>query len=69
MSWVGKQINDFYCNGYAGSRYDLSGAKVEAEAHDYVVIRTQSGDPILMHFEYNDKDEMLDKWTTENDEL
>lgn len=43
MDNVGRIINDFYCNGYFGRDYDLSGAEIIAEGDDYLVIRKENG--------------------------
>ena len=48
MSNIGRTIQDFYCNGFAGRRYDLSGSIIEFEADDYMIIRTESGEPIFI---------------------
>lgn len=34
MDHAGRIIHDFYCNGYAGSRYDLPGAVIEYDGGD-----------------------------------
>lgn len=75
MSNVGRIIQDFYCNGYAGRRYDMAGARIEAEAHDWVIARTRDGDPVYMEFNNykngrivpggSDKQYYLDKWCSE----
>lgn len=43
MSNIGKIINDFYCNGFFGRDYDLSGAEIIAEGEDWIVIRKTNG--------------------------
>jgi hypothetical protein len=34
MGNVGKEIRDFYCNGFFGRRYDLLGAVIEGAGMD-----------------------------------
>lgn len=78
MSNIGRIIQDFYCNGFAGIRYDLAGSKIEFEADDYMVIRTENGEPIFIGFftyfedkiykdgwHYKDKQKMIDVWCGE----
>jgi hypothetical protein len=75
MNNIGRTIQDFYCNGFAGRRYDMSGATIEAEADDYIIARTTDGEPVYMEFlGYEDgkptrndwrfiqKQELIDKW-------
>jgi hypothetical protein len=61
---IGKVIKDFYCNGFAGRRYDLSYSVIEAEGIDWIVIRTPLKEPIFMEFEQGrfNKQELIDKW-------
>jgi hypothetical protein len=65
MSNIGRVIKDFYCNGFAGRRYDLEGGVIEAEAHDWVIVRTVSGSAVCMTFEGclpAEKQNYIDKW-------
>jgi hypothetical protein len=50
MSNIGKVITDFYCNGYAGRRYDLEGAIIEAEGKGYIILRLKNGEPEFVDF-------------------
>jgi hypothetical protein len=50
MDNVGRKIKDSYCNGFAGRRYDLEGSIIEHEGDDYMVIRTEKGEPIFIGF-------------------
>ena len=69
MSNVDKRITDFYCNGFAGRRYDLTGSKIEAEGQDWIVIRTPDGEPLFLNLQGWDKQKNVDRWTsTEDDE-
>jgi hypothetical protein len=68
MSNIGKRIQDFYCNGFAGRRYDLEGSTIEAESDDWLVIRTEGGAPILLNLQGWDKQEMIDRWTNTEDD-
>ena len=43
MSNIGRKIIDFYCNGYFGREYDLSGAVIIDEGDEYIVIRKENG--------------------------
>ena len=63
MDNIGKEIKDFYCNGFAGRRYDLTGSIIEAEGEDWVVIRTDEGEPIFMNLQDSDKQEYVNDWT------
>jgi hypothetical protein len=62
MNNINKVINDFYCNGFAGRRYDLAGSTIEAEGKDWLVIRTEKDEPILINFQNLDKQEYIDNW-------
>lgn len=64
MNNVGKKIKDFFCNGFAGRRYDLTDSVIEAEGEDWIVIRTDEGEPIFMNLKGWDKQEHIDNWTT-----
>ena len=66
MSNIGKEIKDFFCNGFAGRRYDLTGSIIEAEGHDWIVIRTDEGEPIFMNLKGWDKEKYVNNWTTFN---
>ena len=63
MRNIGRTIQDVYCNGFAGRRYDLEGSKIEFEADDYMVIRTENGEPIFIgFFTYVDDKIYKDGW-------
>jgi len=62
MSNIGKTINDFYCNGFAGRRYDLTDSVIEAEGDDWIVVRIDTGDPVFMNLRGWDKQELIDDW-------
>lgn len=66
MSNIGKEITDFYCNGFAGRRYDLTGSIIEAEGKDWIVIRTTEEAPVFINFDGWDKQEHINDWTNEN---
>ena len=66
MENVGKKINDGYCNGFAGRRYDMEGCVIEAEGKDWIVCRHPEGAPIFMDLHGWDKEEYLNNWTSEN---
>jgi capsid portal protein len=81
MSNIGRKIEDFYCNGFAGRRYDLEGSIIEHEGDDYMIIRTDKGEPIFIGFftfdngeiykdgwHYKDKQKMIDTWCGEENE-
>ena len=65
MENVGKKITDGYCNGFAGRRYDLEGCTIEAEGKDWIVCRHPEGAPIFMDLYGWDKEEYLNRWTSE----
>ena len=66
MSNIGKEIKDFFCNGFAGRRYDLKGSIIEAEGDDWIVIRTDEGEPIFMNLQEQDKEKYVNDWTRFN---
>ena len=66
MSNVGKEIKDFFCNGFAGRRYDLTGSIIEAEGEDWIVIRTDEGEPVFMNLKGWNKQEHIDNWINFN---
>jgi hypothetical protein len=68
MSNIGKEIRDFFCNGFAGRRYDLTGSIIEAESHDWIVIRSTDGEPIFMDLRGWDKQKNIDNWTNKHEE-
>jgi hypothetical protein len=63
MSNIGKRIHDFYCNGFAGRRYDLEGSIIESEGSDWIVIRTPDEEPVFLDLRGWDKQENIDEWT------
>ena len=63
MDNIGKIIKDFYCNGYAGRRYDLAESVIEAEGKDWIVCRTDKGKVVLMDFDEQNKQTYIDNWT------
>jgi hypothetical protein len=64
MSNIGKELTDFYCNGFAGRRYDLEGSIIEAEGRDWIVIRPLDGRPVFIDFNNWNKIELIDSWTS-----
>lgn len=62
MSNIGRLILDFYCNGFAGRRYDLANSKIESEGHDWMVIRTEENNPVFINFNGWNKQELIDNW-------
>lgn len=67
MSNIGKKITDFYCNGFAGRRYDLEGGIIESEGYDWIVIRLPNGETVFMSMAGYDKDEYIEEWTAEKE--
>ena len=65
---IGKEINDFYCNGFAGRRYDLEGSIIKAEGKDWIVIRTPDKSPVFINFDGFNKQQHIDSWTNYYDE-
>ena len=43
MDNIGRVITDFYCGGFFGREYDLSGAVIVAEADEWIVIKKENG--------------------------
>jgi hypothetical protein len=66
MSNIGLKITDFYCNGFAGRRYDLADSIIEAEGEDWVVIRTTEDESIHLDLKGWDKQEYINNWTNQN---
>lgn len=50
MSNIGRIIKDFYCNGFAGRRYDLTNAVIEAEGKDWIVLRLENTELVMIEF-------------------
>ncbi|PEF30334.1 hypothetical protein CON39_11720 [Bacillus thuringiensis] len=50
-SLVGKEIKDFYCNGYFGRRYDLEGSIIMEVGSDHITVRTKEGSFATAHFD------------------
>lgn len=50
-SLVGKEIKDFYCNGYFGRRYDLEGSIIMEVGSDHITVRTREGNFATAHFD------------------
>ena len=60
---VGRKIDDIFCCGAFGPRYDLRYATIEVEGHDWFVIRLSSGKPEFIKFKNgSDKQEFIDRW-------
>ena len=68
MSNIGKEIKDFYCNGFAGRRYDVAGSTIEAEGHDWIVIRIPDGEAVFMNLRGWDKQEYINNWTNREED-
>lgn len=65
MYFVGRAIQDYYCNGFFGRRYDLAGAIIEAQGNDYMVIRTRDGVPVFAYFDghwESKMEELIAEW-------
>ncbi len=62
MDNIGRVITDFYCNGFFGRDYDLTGAVIIGEGDDWLVIRKTDGTLAFTDFIGWDKEEHLDKW-------
>lgn len=43
MNNIGRIITDFYCNGYFGRTYDLTGSEIIEEADEYIIIKKPNG--------------------------
>lgn len=57
-------IRDFYCNGFFGRRYDLTGSNVLVIGDRYIVVRTTDNETLLA--EFNSTEQMnhyLNEWT------
>lgn len=73
MSNIGREIQDFYCNGFFGREYDNSGSRIIAEGHDWITIRTIDGVVRTAQFEegwqLHDMQSLIDRWCTEEEYL
>jgi hypothetical protein len=56
-------ITDFYCNGFAGRRYDLVGSIIEAEGKDWIIIRTVEDEPVFLNLQGYEKQSYINNWT------
>lgn len=45
-SYEGKEIRSFYCNGFFGRRYDLTGSVIVSNTWDSITIETPEGEVI-----------------------
>ncbi|KEK23908.1 hypothetical protein [Bacillus gaemokensis] len=63
-SLIGKEIKNFYCNGYFGRRYDLECSIIMEVGIDHIKIRTTSGEFLVTSFD-GDWDEYTDKMIAE----
>jgi hypothetical protein len=43
MNNIGRRISDYYCGGFFGRDYDLTGAIIIAEGEEYLVIKKKNG--------------------------
>lgn len=72
MGNVGKKINDFFCQGQFGRRYDLQGAVIVAEGLEWIVIRVNEHcreDTAADFTTFKDgveKQAFIDKWTNDS---
>ena len=66
ISNIGKIIKDFYCNGFAGRRYDLDSAIIEAEGTDYIILRLQTGEPVPITFTNWDHGKYVGSYSAHN---
>ena len=67
---IGRIIQSIGCNGFAGRRYDLAGSIIEQEADDYIIIRTETGEPLIVFFDkHDDKQQIIDEWCSDQDAL
>lgn len=71
MSNIGKEITDFYCNGFFGRVYDMTGAIILAEGESWIVVRLDSGEVRFTSFQdvnsegtvtNFDKQKYIDAW-------
>jgi hypothetical protein len=51
MTNIGRIINDPYCNGFFGRRYDLAGSEITSEGETWIVIRTANGTMASANFQ------------------
>lgn len=69
---VGEEIEDCYCNGYFGRRYDLKGSVITEVGSDHITVRTREGSFATAHFDGDwceVIDDMIERWLKgENDD-
>lgn len=66
MNNIGRVIKDPFCNGYfnCSHNYNLEGAVIIAEGHDYIVVRCTQGHAAFA----NDFDkQLIDEWCKEKE--
>jgi hypothetical protein len=51
MENIGRIINDFYCNGFAGRVYDMAGAIIIAEGDGWIVCKKTNGLHTMLDFQ------------------
>ena len=66
--FINRKIEDSYCNGFFGRRYDLSDFQVEQEGLDWVVIRNETTKKVLFadFKSEEEKEKYLTDWTYDN---
>lgn len=65
MSNIGRTIQDCFCNGFFGRNYSFEGARIEAEAYDWLVIRDREGQAYYANFNGHSaesKQEYIEEW-------
>jgi len=64
---IGKEITDFYCGGFFGRRYDLTGSIIEGEGEDWIVIRIPEPEECSVEIatfnSSEEKNEYIKGWT------
>lgn len=60
----GLEITDFYCNGFFGRRYDLSGSIIIRNGSDYITIRDNEGEVHTAYFEKGWQQEEMEEYIT-----
>lgn len=67
-NYVGRIIEDFFCNGYAGRRYDLTGSTIEAQGKDWIMLRTPKDEAQVIYLssvKETERDALIQGWLKE----
>jgi len=65
--FVGRTITDYYCNGFFGRRYDLTGSEIIENGNNFITIRDPDGADHTTYFspgwQIRDMRTLIEEWT------